>query len=459
MRVYALYLLVAFLSVYAYRHWFRSLCGLILLMAVIEHPDMPKNIMGIQGLNPWNIVLVNVLVGWLINRRREGLVWDMPRPLNVLLVLYLLIVLVGSLRMFGDRTHLEMFTTAELISENLINTVKWAIPGLLVFDGCRSRRQLLWGLTSILVMYFLLTVQVIRWMPPSATLTADSLTSRAGKIIQNEVGYHRVNMSMMLAGASWAIFSVASSTKRRMHSGLLFAAALLVAYAQALTAGRMGYLTWGAVGLTLCLLRWRKYLVLLPVVVVVIGLAVPGAVERALRGFGETDVTGEVYIDDYEVTAGRTLMWPIVIDKIGESPLVGYGRQAMVRTGLRDHIRNQYGDGFRHPHNAYLEWLLDNGMVGFLCVIPFYVIVVVQAGRLFVDRRSPWCTAVGGVALSLVLALLIASMGSQTFYPREGAVGMWAAIGLMLRVWQGLSTRGSDVQRFLNPRTAPFGNR
>jgi len=25
-------------------------------------------------------------------------------------------------------------------------------------------------------------------------------------------------------------------------------------------------------------------------------------------------------------------------------------------------------------------------------------------------------------------------MGGETFYPREGAVGMWAAIGLLLRV-------------------------
>ena len=49
MRVYALYLLVACLSLYAYRDWFKSLCGLILLMAVIEHSDMPKSIMGIQG--------------------------------------------------------------------------------------------------------------------------------------------------------------------------------------------------------------------------------------------------------------------------------------------------------------------------------------------------------------------------------------------------------------------------
>ena len=33
-----------------------------------------------------------------------------------------------------------------------------------------------------------------------------------------------------------------------------------------------------------------------------------------------------------------------------------------------------------------------------------------------------------------MLALLIAALGSQTFYPREGSVGMWCAIGLLFRV-------------------------
>ena len=104
MRVYVLYLIIAFLSLYAYRDWFKSLCGLILLMAVIEHPDMPKTIMGIQGLNPWNVLLVNVVLGWLMNRRREGLVWDMPRHISITLSLYVLVILVGFVRLLlADR--------------------------------------------------------------------------------------------------------------------------------------------------------------------------------------------------------------------------------------------------------------------------------------------------------------------------------------------------------------------
>ncbi len=43
--------------------------------------------------------------------------------------------------------------------------------------------------------------------------------------------------------------------------------------------------------------------------------------------------------------------------------------------------------------------------------------------------------AVGGMTTALVLALLVASIGSQTFYPREASVGMWCAIGLMMRAW------------------------
>jgi O-antigen ligase len=138
--------------------------------------------------------------------------------------------------------------------------------------------------------------------------------------------------------------------------------------------------------------------------------------------------------DAYTITAGRTLIWPYVVAKIKEAPAFGYGREAMKRTGLADFLLHEMGEVFPHPHNAYLQWLLDNGLVGFLLVMPFYVLMIALSFSLFRDSRSPVFVAAGGAALALLLALLIGSMGSQTFYPREGAVGMWAAFGLMLRV-------------------------
>lgn len=434
MRIYALVALTGFLSLYAFRDWFVSLCGLIVLMSVVQHPDFPSGVAGVQGLNPWNALLACVLLGWFMSRRREGLTWDMPRHITFLLLLYAIAVAISFLRLFLDRAALPSMTTGYLISEYLVNCFKWVVPGLLLYDGCRSRGRFHAGLACILVVYVLLAAQVIKWMPTSDALTGQALNERALKIILREVGYHPVNMSMMLAGASWAIFASVPLLRRNWARVLGVAAGLLVTYGQALTGGRMGYATWGFVGLALGFLRWRRFLVIIPVGVLLVSIFLPGVVERMLKGFGERDVAGQEITNDQQVTSGRTLAWPYVIDKIGESPFFGFGRLAMERTGLSARLKVELNEEFPHPHNAYLECMLDNGIIGLLMIVPFYLVVAKRSIQLLLARESRYYSAVGGTCTALVLALLFAAIGSQTFYPREGAVGMWAAIGLMLRM-------------------------
>ncbi len=429
-------------------------------MAVIEHPDFPKSMLGIQGLNVWNLLLFVVLVAWALQRKKEGLKWDMPRHINVFLLLYLLIIFVGFLRMIFDLdgiieyaaiTRGDSPTISGIISEYLINTIKWVIPGMLLFDGCRSRSRLKLGVFSLLLIYFLLTVQVIKWMPLSSTVSGDALSFRSLKVLDNEVGYHRVNLSMMLAGASWAIFSSRLLLRRNIYVIFIIAASLLVLFGQSLTAGRMGYTAWILVGLVHCFFRWRKYFFLVPFLVIAVISFNPGSYERMFKGFTpETHDTlrsntldysviesDNSNVDLYTVTAGRSLAWPLVIEKIGDSPLFGYGREAMQRTGITMSMFQNFGsdDSFPHPHNAYLQFLLDNGWFGFIPVVVLYLLIFKYSVSLFRDFRSPVFVSIGGVTFSLVLALLVASIGSQTFYPREGAVGMWCSIGLMLRVY------------------------
>jgi O-antigen ligase len=459
-RLSLLALYVAFFGVYAFKSWYRSLCALILLMAVLEHPDMPKTLLGIQGLNPWNVLFLCVLAGFALQRRRERLTWDLPRHLSLALLAYLVVVLVGFARMLIAPAGLGE-TRASMISEYLINTVKWTVPGLLLFLGCRSRQRLVLGLIATLGIYFFLALLVIRWMPASTILSGEQLSARSQKILLNEIGYHRVNLSTLLAGASWAVFVSRGLASRRRRRTLVLGLAALILYAQALTAGRAGYATWVAVGLSLSLLRSRRYLLIIPGVVALVLALVPAARERMLQGFSgeerhakatpDSSPLGDEAPDDYTITAGRTLIWPYVVAKIEESPLFGHGRQAMVRTGLARFLREELRESFPHPHNAYLEWLLDNGWLGLALMLPFYLAVLWHALILFRDPRSPVFVAAGGAALALVLALLFGSIGSQTFYPREGAVGMWCAIGLMLRA----SVERARALRAVRARAAP----
>ena len=436
-RITALYLVVAGLSIYAWKDWFKSLCGLIVLMGVIEHEDMPKSMLGIQGLNLWNVLFLMILLAWMATRRRDNLTWDMPRHVNVLLLLYLGVIVLGFLRAVADRSYLDHYPLASLISEELINTIKWVLPGLLLFDGCRSRKQVVLALACILAVYLLLSAQVIKRMPLESALGGENERIQRIRLkICLSIGYSAPNLSTILSGASWAMLAVLPLVHRKKHWLLLLATAGMVTFGQALTGGRAGYLAWGATGLMLCLLKWRKYLLLAPVMLIVLPVVFPGTAERMLQGFGQTDASGQETVDDRAVTSGRMLVWPYVIDKIGKSPVIGYGRLAMVRTGLQREVSDAEFGGqldFGHPHNMYLQTLLDNGILGSTPIFLFWGTMLVYSARLFRSQKRLYA-AVGGLSLSLMLAQLFAGIGSQYFYPTASTLTVWAAMLLALRV-------------------------
>ena len=451
MRVYALWLIILLLSIYAWKDWYKSLCGLVVLMAVLEHKDMPRTIFDVPGLNPWNVLFFAVVLAWMFRRRRESLRWDLPRVPVVLLWLGLGVLLLGFVRLVADRQSLtgEM-TIAELISDYLFNPIKWVIVGLLLFDGCRNRRRLVLGLASLLALYFLISLEVIRWVVPSGALHGGDLSSYTINRLHREIGYHKNDLSVMLAGASWALFAMLPLLRSvRQRAGILLAS-FVVLFAQVLTGGRGGYLAWCGVGLVLGLIRWRRYLVLAPLIIILFISLVPGAGERALRGIYEDPATGSEEVDLEEFTAGRNLLWPRVLDTISESPIIGYGRAAMQRTGLSAwYADSQGGDEesyISHPHNAYLEILLDSGVVGLLIALAVYGYLAAAAFVLLRDRRDPVFLSMGGIALSLILAQLVGSITGQSLYPREATLGMWCAIGLLLRVWVQRSSATANAR-------------
>jgi O-antigen ligase len=431
-RTTLLLLFVATFSIYAWKNWFVSLCSAILLLAVVEHPDFPKTIAGVPGLNPWNVLMGSVLLAWIFRRSGEGHEWDLPHGTRWFLWVFLAVVVTGVVRL-SVSPYPTGFSGGYLFSELFVNTIKWVVPGLLLFDACRTRRRAAIALGVIVALYFLLALQVIRWMPLSEVGSGASLSSRASKITQNEIGYNRVTLSMMLSGASWAALAAIPMLRRNMHRLALAGVAASIAFGQALTGGRAGYVSWLAVGLLLALLRWRKLLVVIPVALAAIVIVLPGARDRMFQGFGAKHGNFTVESSAYQMTSGRDIAWPVVIEEIGKSPLIGHGRLGMVTTGARDYLLDEYRESFPHPHQAYLEQLLDNGLLGFLLIVPFYFYLFFRSVPLVLERHDPLVCAIGCACFCLVLALLIGGFGGQTFYPREGSVGMWAAAGLALR--------------------------
>jgi len=458
-RITLLTLLIAYLSAYAWKDWFRAACWLVLLMAVIEHPDMPKSVAGIPGLNHWNFLFLNTVLSWQINRKKEKITWEMPKFINTLLFIYAAFICISVIRYFSDHSGMtELFesmgrgapSNITAFNEYLINCFKWVLPGMMIFDGCRNRKQYNFAVGALVLMFIFLALQVIRAMKlGSLTLGGDALQHKALKIISDSVGFHRVNISMLMSGAFWAVFCLKELVNTKHYWLFILPSCLAIFIAMALTGGRTGYGTWGIIGVIFCLFKWRKYILLVPLIYILVLAFAPSAVERLSFGFSSEESTelqqsnthqeiefeGEE-VDLYSVTSGRNLAWPPVWQSIMEAPFFGYGREAMINIGLTLKIKQEYGDweSFPHPHNAYLQWMQDNGFVGAIPVFLLYIIFLKYAWSLFRDNSEKIYVVTGGISLALLTAFLIGSIGSQTFYPREGAVGMWVGISLLLRV-------------------------
>jgi O-antigen ligase len=455
-RYTLLTLAVTFLVFYAYRDWYRSLCGLLVLMAFIERYDMPRQMLGITGLNPWNILMLFIMIAWFIAKRRENLKWDFPKNIRPLLFAYLLVILIGFVRMLGDLGPVAEFAAStgrsmpgmkQIVFDELLNTLKYVIPGLLMFHGCNSRSRLVWGVGGCLLASLLLGAQIIKWMPISDLADAEALSDRALRVLDHGIGYHRVDLAAMMASASWSFLVLRLIAPNKLTSFTFTAFGFILVLSLALTGGRAGYVSWIAIAMLLAMLRWRRLVFVMPVLVALVVTFVPAARDRMLQGFGEGQRYDVVQFGggehDYaSITSDRILIWPSVIDAIEERPFVGYGRKGYHISGASREIRELYGEkgaGFPHPHNAYLEILIDNGIIGAMPVLLFFFSVLRRSAALFRNKTDPLYAAVGGISLAFVFGQLVASIGAQSFYPRAGVVLMWATIGLALRahvMWQ-----------------------
>ena len=459
-RITLLTLLIAYLSAYAWKDWFRAACWLVLLVVIIQHPDMPKSIFGIPGFNLWNVLFLNVVLSWLSARKKNRLKWDMPSKINTLFFIYALVILLAVFRLFMDQSGIKELadatpslnfmeiSTVKIFSEYIINCFKWTTLAFIIFEGAKTEDRVKFGLWIVVLVYILFSIQVIKSMGlGSLKISGDALQYKAFKVLSSNVGFHRVNLSMMLSGGFWMVFCMKEYVSSKKFYFLIIPMCLTIFVAQALTGGRMGYVTWAILGFLLCIFKWRKYFLLIPFVIMGIGIIAPSAIDRLTTGLvSNDDEFSEEASTDFEVqeidtaamTSGRVLVWPMVVDAIYDRPIIGYGRLAMTNTtGITLEMINQYGEGelFPHPHNAYLELLLETGLLGSIPIFYLYYLFLKYSFSLFIDNRKSVYIVVGGATFSILVSLLVAGFGSQSFYPREGSIPMWCLLGLMLRVY------------------------
>ncbi len=438
-RLTLLAIFVLFLCVYAWRDWFVSLCGLVLLTVLSQHPDMPEGLAGIPGLKPWNLVLGMVLAASFVHRRPQR--QKPPSWLVAFLGAYVVLLVVGAVpamldldllaeraRVLGTATP----TRKELLFDLVFNPLKYIIVGVLFFYGCRTRRDVRLGVGTILLFGLLHSLIMYKTMKTMVFL-GDYEDAR--RMIDKMIGLHANDLAAVLTMTFWSAIVVAAVLKGKWRY-ICLAGALVILPTIVGCHSRSAYLANVVLALVLGVIRWRRFLIAFPILAALALAVFPQIVTRLSMGFEAADNTTRSEVGINAVTAGRTHnIWAPAFEQATRSPLIGYGRLATFRTPCFDEILLRERGVPGHPHNSYLEIFLDYGIVGLLVVGGLLYSLWRMAFQVMRSHGDPLFTVVGGLGVVALVNVAALGMTSNYFYPKESMLWLTCTCGLVVRAW------------------------
>jgi O-antigen ligase len=195
--------------------------------------------------------------------------------------------------------------------------------------------------------------------------------------------------------------------------------------------------------------RLKTALGVLTVVSVLVAFAPDAVWDRLGRGLDEaTSSTSAIDAKGDELTAGRAYVWKQLAPEILRSPLWGRGLQS---TQWSNHVKTSSYHA-NHPHNMYLEILMDLGLLGAATMFLFYRYVWRSFRGLARHEGVP--PPMRGYFLGASAAfvgMLIYGISNGHPYPAPEQIFFWISVGLAI----GYSARaGQPVGDAARPLTA-----
>jgi hypothetical protein len=404
---------------------------LVFLMAFSSTILIPRQVFGLVGLNPMNVLLAVTLLSVVVRRilKRESI--QFVRPPNIMLCYLVLIVFAAALGSFhahqsvplaNSQGTYETMTKAKYLLENffkpmVILLVAWLLA---VQAGNGGGRSLIW---AVAVAAFVFCSIVITYIVASGT-GLEALASSRARGFLSWTGMHANELGLL----SNITFALLLYTGLGMPKGGGRLAFIACAAATALTAvctfsrgAFLGVLVVGAYYLV-SRRRFRQLAASFAVLAAVAAFLPSAFVDRATTGLQKGDSSA--------ITAGRLdgiwlPLWPTV----WERPVLGHGLSSTL--WAEPNIRGTMLP-VGHPHSAYLGVLLDFGLVGAVVVTLVFRSMWKLFRELFTHHPDPFWQGVFEGGSVCMLVLLAQGMTGDRFVPTYAQASLWLAYGLAI---------------------------
>jgi O-antigen ligase len=434
-EVNALFLCVSLIGcAFILRDFRIGVALMIVLMPISRSWMFPHAMLGVTGLNPFNLLLVgtvgSLLLQVLSEKTRGPLV---PRPL---LWLYLVpIVAAGVLgsahvneipSFLLDGNVIEFDSASgyfrDMVMKPLIMVVFALVVGAAVARSEQPERFLYPAVAAIWVMSAMVIVFVIL----SGTSLKDMAGSESREVL-SALGMHANALGRLYVSAyALLLFTWAESKSSGFRLALLVSMVVVVV-ALVLTFSRGAFLSFILVNVLY--LVWRRNArtwLVFGLLAACVLLALPGAVyDRVLMGVGSGSVD--------TISAGRIdYLWLPLLPELARSPIYGHGLGSIMWS---EPMRTGGGITFlpvEHPHNAYLQAVLDMGIIGLilLCAYFWHVWQGLRALSRYAAISPTLRGFYAGSAAGLA-SLLLSYFTDSSLTPGVEQSFLWLAVGMM----------------------------
>jgi O-antigen ligase len=433
----ALYLCVSLIGcIFILRDFRIGVVLLILLLPISRSTVFPHEMLGITGLNPLNLLLLGTLAACLLRGLSDGgLQRFVPRPLLWLYVVPILIAGVLGSRHVGDIPPflfiklVEYDSVAGYFRDVVIKPLSLVVYALLVGAAVSRSEKPEKFLGPMLISTWVMVALVFVFVLLSG-ISLRSLAASESREFLSALGMHANELGRLYAFAYALLLFIWVESKSPWFRLALLGSMGLVVVALVLTFSRGAFL--GFVVINMLFLLWRrnaKTLILFGVVAACVLLLLPEAVyDRVSTGFGNGAESGE-----NALSAGRIdHIWLPLLPEIPRSPIYGQGLGSILWS---EPMRRGAGVAILavgHPHNAYLQALLDMGVVGLILLCAYFAHVWKGFRALSADPalsatlRGFYLGAAAGLA-----SLLISYTTDSSLTPGPEQAFLWLAIGMM----------------------------
>ena len=411
----------------------KATCLLVMFFPFSEAMYLSDRLIDLPGAKPvFALGLFAILI--LLAKRHEADI--LPKQARNLLLAVLVLFSISILRALPNLSFLNLHFVEELSSARFlmsfyIKPLIYLLPFFAIAKLVKTKDDLqtIINATTIALGVLSLAITYVFTFKAGAVFDPFVVTDTYSEYF----GMHRNNLATFyIVGLPVVLFGLNLN-----RSAIRFAVVAICLFAIAILFSRTAYLTTLLTFFSFSLFMHKNRLISCALFAIIIFTLLFNNFisDRATTGLGEGDANA--------LSAGRIeQIWMPLLQESAQDPLkllFGSGRYAIAYSDSAQKNRIQF---VFHPHNMYLEQLLDIGLVG---VIIFWTALIIILSKVFHLARSKEVGFLSSFAKILLISLFcffVSGLTGRSLFPDLPTSYVWFILGSAAALLKVAENRG-----------------